>query len=190
MRTERELLVDCLQRLNRVGVPYMLVGSMASNYWGIPRSTHDLDFVLLLQKSDVAGLAAAFREGFFLQPESIRSVFWPPYQFNAIDEQSALKVDFWLLRDEAFEQAAFDRREHVTLFGTPAWITTAEDVILHKFYWHKLTPSDRQLHDAAGVYAVQAGALDVSYLRQWASMLGVEQELEDLFAGKLKPKTT
>lgn len=34
--TERELLVDCLRRLNRTGVIYYLTGSMASNYWGIP----------------------------------------------------------------------------------------------------------------------------------------------------------
>lgn len=58
MRTERELLVDCLERLNRLPVPYMLVGSMASNYWGIPRSTHDLDFVLVLQPADAESLAA------------------------------------------------------------------------------------------------------------------------------------
>ena len=45
---ERELLVDCLRRLNRSGVTYYLTGSMASNYWGIPRTTHDLDFVVLL----------------------------------------------------------------------------------------------------------------------------------------------
>ena len=32
-------------RLNRIGVSYYLTGSMASNYWGIPRTTHDLDFV-------------------------------------------------------------------------------------------------------------------------------------------------
>ena len=44
--TERELLVDCLRRLNRTGVVYYLTGSMASNYWGIPRTTHDLDFVV------------------------------------------------------------------------------------------------------------------------------------------------
>ena len=42
--TEQELLVDCLGRLNRVGITYYLTGSMASNYWGIPRTTHDLDF--------------------------------------------------------------------------------------------------------------------------------------------------
>jgi hypothetical protein len=28
---ERELLVDCLRRLNRTGVTYYLTGSMASN---------------------------------------------------------------------------------------------------------------------------------------------------------------
>lgn len=39
MRTESELLVDCLRRLNRLGVPYMLVGSMASNYWGVQNHT-------------------------------------------------------------------------------------------------------------------------------------------------------
>ena len=190
MRTERELLVDCLDRLNRLRVPYMLVGSMASNYWGIPRTTHDLDFVLVLQQSDVDSFAVVFGEGFFIQIESIRSAFSPPHQFNALDEQSALKVDFWLLRDDSFERSAFDRRQQVTLFGTPAWITTAEDVILHKFFWHRMSPSDRQLRDAAGVYAVQGNALDISYLRQWALTLGVEQELDGLLSGRLKPKST
>jgi hypothetical protein len=190
MRTERELLVDCLARLNRLGIPYMLVGSMASNYWGIPRTTHDLDFVVVLQVTDVEPLAAAFADAFFIQIESIRSAFAPPYQFNALDEQSALKVDFWLLKDESFERMAFDRRLHVTLFDTPAWITTAEDVILHKLFWNKISPSDRQLLDAAGVYAVQGDTLDLFYLRNWAAILGVQQELEDMRKGKLRPKST
>ena len=46
---EREPLVDCLRRLNRAEVTYYLTGSMASNYWGIPRTTHNLDFVIQLQ---------------------------------------------------------------------------------------------------------------------------------------------
>lgn len=37
--TEEELLVDCFHRLKRSGVAYMLVGSMAGNYWELPRST-------------------------------------------------------------------------------------------------------------------------------------------------------
>ena len=163
MRSEKELLVDCLERLNRSGLCYMLTGSMASNYWGIPRTTHDLDFVLVMKPDQVDCRCGGVRRRFFIQPESVRSAFRPPFQFNVLDEQSALKADFWLLRDDAFERTAFGRRSPVTLFGVSAWIATAEDVTLHKLYWNRLTPSDRQLGDAAGVYAVQSDALDVGY---------------------------
>ncbi|MBX9790264.1 MAG: hypothetical protein K2Y37_15205 [Pirellulales bacterium] len=190
MRSERELLVDCLRRLNGLRVPYMLVGSMASNYWGIPRSTHDLDIVLWIEPTQTEELAKAFARDFFVQKSSIERAFAPPYQFNAIDELSALKIDFWLLRDVPFERAAFARRLQVDLFGEQAWITTAEDVVLHKLYWNRLTPSERQLTDAAGVCHVQAGALDVAYLQIWAARLGVEEKLADLLSGKISPKST
>ena len=188
--TEQELLVDCLARLNRIGVAYMLTGSMASNYWGVPRSTHDLDFVVRLRRDDVASIIAAFQPDYFLQEESVRAAFEPPFQFNAIDTRSALKADFWLLREEPFEQEMFARRTSVTLFGVPAWIATAEDVVLHKLYWHWLTPSDRQLQDAAGVAAVQGGLLDAAYLRRWAGRLSVDTLLEDLLAGRIRLKST
>lgn len=190
MRTEGDFLVDVLQRLHQAEVDYMLAGSMASNYWGIPRTTHDLDFVIVLQPHQVAPFAAAFRTGLLIQEESVRSALAPRHQFNVLDEQSALKADFWLLRDDAFEQMAFQRRMSVELFGLTAWITTAEDVILHKLYWNKLTPSERQLHDAAGVYAVQRDALDLTYLERWASILHVTARLDDLFTGKITPKST
>lgn len=190
MRSEREFLVDVLGRLNRAGVDYMLTGSMASNYWGTPRTTHDLDFVILLKLEEVDTLVDAFEHGFFIQRESVRAVFQPPYQFNLIDEQSALKADFWQLRDHEFEQEMFRRRLAVDLFGMQAWIATAEDVLLHKLYWNRLMPSERQLLDAAGVFAVQAGDLDLDYLKLWAAKLGVTAELDDLIAGRLRPKST
>ena len=190
MRSESEFLVDVLQRLNTAGVNYMLTGSMASNYWGIPRTTHYLDFVLVMKPDQADRLVAVFAPGFLIQPDSVRSVFQPPFDFNVLDEQSVLKAVFWLLRDDAFEQTAFGRRLQVALFGVSAWIATAEDIILHKLYWNRLTPSERQLGDAAGVYAVQSDSLDVQYLHQWAVQLGVHRELDDLIAGRIKPKTT
>ena len=59
--TEQELLLDCVRRLNASGVDYMLTGSMASNAWGIPRTTHDLDFVVQLppESSNSSRLEAA-----------------------------------------------------------------------------------------------------------------------------------
>ena len=102
--TEQELLVDCLRKLNRLGVPYMLTGSMASNFWGVPRTTHDLDFVVKFQPEDGPRIAREFEDGFFIDERAIRGAFAPPYMFNAIYRRSALKVDFWSLRSEVFEQ--------------------------------------------------------------------------------------
>jgi hypothetical protein len=190
MRTEKELLIDCLRRLNASGLAYMLTGSMASNYWGIPRTTHDLDFVVRLTASDLPAVMTAFAEGFFLQESAVRAALSAPYQFNALDNESALKVDFWVLRDHPFEQAMFARRRSVSVFGEPAWIASTEDVLLHKLYWDALTPSDRQLGDAVGIVSVQRDRLDLAYLRQWARVLGVEVRLEQLLRGDVTPKTT
>src|SRR5438132_3590018 len=142
---ERELLVDCLRRLNRTGVVYYLTGSMASNYWGIPRTTHDLDFVVQLPVAAVPRIVQEFSGDFYIEEAAVRAVFQPPHQFNAIDTRSALKVDFWLARLEPFDQEMLRRRAQVPLSGELAWLSTAEDVILDNFVWNRLSPSDRQL---------------------------------------------
>ena len=77
--TERDLLVDCLIRLNRSKLAYLLTGSMASNYWGIPRTTHDLDFVLQLPPSAVPRLIECFRDGFYLDEAAVRAAYQPPH---------------------------------------------------------------------------------------------------------------
>ncbi len=187
---ERELLLDCLRRLNRTGVAYYLTGSMASNYWGIPRTTHDLDFVVQLPAAAVSRIVEEFSGDFHIDEVAVRASAQPPHQFNAIDTRSALKVDFWLLGAGLFDQEMFRRRINVTLFGEQAWIATAEDVVLHKLLWNHISPSDRQLGDAAGVVAVQAGGLDRSYLEHWATELEVDDELHRLLSGEIKPKST
>ena len=187
---ERELLVDCLRRLNRLRVIYYLTGSMASNYWGIPRSTHDLDFVVELSESAGTTIIREFSGDFYIDEKAVRAAQQPPYQFNAIDTRSALKVDFWQTQPEPFDREMLQRRVQVTLFGELAWISTAEDVILHKLLWNSVSPSDRQLGDAAGVVAVQADALDKDYLRHWAKELKLTGDLECLLSGEIKPKST
>lgn len=187
---ESELLQDCLRRLNRISIAYYLTGSMASNYWGIPRTTHDLDFVVQLPPSAIPRVIQEFSGDFYIEETAVRAAYQPPHQFNAIDTRSALKVDFWLPKPEPFDREMLKRRVPVTLFGESAWIATAEDVILHKLIWNRISPSDRQLGDAAGVVAVQADALDKNYLHQWARELKVFSELAALLSGKIRPKQT
>ena len=142
----------------------MLTGSMASNFWGIPRTTHHLDFVLSFEEDRVTALVSAFEEDYALEAASVRRAFRKPHMFA--------------------------RRLRVTLFGEPAWIATAEDTLLHKLCRNRITPAKRQLGDAAGIVAVQGAELDRSYLEQWASELGVVAVLSDLLDGKIRPKST
>src|SRR5262245_40893258 len=165
----------------------MLTGSMASNAWGIPRTTHDLDFVIQLPPSQIPTFVRAFAGSeYYLDEAALRAAFQPPYQFNLIHIPSALKADFWLLRPIAFEREMFNRRLQDTWFGETLWLATAEDVILHKLYWNRITQSDRQLSDVAGVVQVQRGKLDESYLRRWAVELNVSAELGAALSGALK----
>jgi hypothetical protein len=69
--SEQELLVACLERLNRVATAYMPIGSMASNYWGLPRTTDGLDFVVRFGREDVPSIAAAFQTDYFLREDSV-----------------------------------------------------------------------------------------------------------------------
>ncbi len=114
---ERELLVDTLRRLNGADISYMLTGSMASNYWGIPRTTHDLDFVIQLPPSSIPKMVAAFEGDYFIEEAALREAYQPSHQFNVIDQRSALKVDFWLLKSDPFELEMFRRKICATIFG-------------------------------------------------------------------------
>jgi hypothetical protein len=45
---ETDLLLIYIRRLNGLGVPYMVTGSVAGIVYGEPRVTHDVDLVVAL----------------------------------------------------------------------------------------------------------------------------------------------
>jgi hypothetical protein len=72
--------------------------------------------------------------------------------------------------------------------GNAAIINEARELLTHQKELNERTV--RQLTDAAGIMAVQAHALDKSYLRLWAEELRVAGDLERLLGGEIKPKNT
>jgi hypothetical protein len=176
--TEQELLKDCLVRLNQSRIHYMLVGSMAGNFWGIPRSTHDIDFVIEYEANDVSRIVRLFEDDFFIQQTSVQLALDPPYQFNALDNRSALKVDFFRLAGDDYELERFKRKRQVRLLDIDAFIAAPEDIVLHKLRWYSISPSDRQLTDVAGIISVSGDAMDDEYLALWAKKIKVVELLE------------
>ncbi len=182
---EQEFLKDVVARLEGAGVTYVITGSIASNLWGVPRTTHDVDVVVVLSPADVPRLVAAFADRYYVSAAAAAEAVDRGSMFNVIDFDTSLKADLWVTKGDPFNQSLLSRRCRLEIVpGQEAYVGSAEDVLLHKLVWHTITPSERQLADAAGIAAVQAGKLDLAYLRQWAARQGTGDLLEAVLQGK------
>ena len=174
--SQQKLLKSVLSVLNQVGIQYMLTGSIVSSLQGEPRSTHDIDVVIAIDKLKVRELAREFSSpDFYLDEESIRDAIESQGMFNLIDLKEGDKVDFWLLTNETFDKSRFSRKCKEEFMGLEMEISSPEDTILAKLRWSKLSGgSEKQFIDAMRVYEVQYRKLDLDYLENWVKELGVE----------------
>ena len=60
--SQQELLSKLVDFLDQARIPYMLTGSIASSLHGEPRSTHDVDVVVVLDPESITKLLGAFSE--------------------------------------------------------------------------------------------------------------------------------
>ncbi|MCS6859675.1 MAG: hypothetical protein NZT92_05075 [Abditibacteriales bacterium] len=174
--SQQELLKRVIQALEDASIEYMVTGSTASSLQGEPRSTHDIDLVVTIERSAVKKLLDAFPPpDFYLTEDSILDALSRQGMFNLIDLNEGAKVDFWILTGDAFDQSRFARRYVEEVMGFRLWVSSPEDTILAKLRWAKLSGgSEKQFTDALRVYEVQYGRLDMDYLHHWAKELGVE----------------
>lgn len=173
--SQQELLERVIAELDRLQVPYMLTGSLASSLQGEPRATHDIDLVVELWAEAGQGLVQAFSEpDYYLSEAAIRNALLNQSMFNLIDVRGGDKVDFWILTDEPFDRARFARRRPETVFGTTMMVSSPEDTILMKLRWAKQSGGSRkQFGDALRVYEVQHPDLDRDYLERWVWRLSI-----------------
>jgi hypothetical protein len=168
--------------LERLGVPYLLGGSLASSLHGIPRSTQDADLVAALEERHVAPLVEALSGAFYVDEERARSAVRRRASFNVIHLATLLKVDLFVLSDDLLARQEMARRQmfELTPGGPTVPVATAEDTVLQKLRWYRLggSVSDRQWSDLLGVLKVQRGRLDLGYLRHGASHLEVADLLD------------
>lgn len=177
--------------LERLGVPWVTVGSIASSIHGIPRTTEDIDLVARLEPSHVSSLVEALRAEFYLDQERIHSAIRRGSSFNLIHLETLVKIDVFV-PEEAVARLEISRRNPVTLQGPEGeeialQMASPEDVVVQKLAWYRRgnEVSDRQWRDALGVLKVQGERLDFDYLDQAARRLGVE----DLLERALRPRT-
>lgn len=109
--------------------------------------------------------------------EAVADAVRENFMFNAIHQESIIKIDFVCRKNDPFRRLEFDRRKKVTVGDFETWIVSREDLILSKLYWAKDSQSQIQLQDVANLLS---DTCDFEYLRLWAAELGVANTLNSL----------
>jgi tRNA nucleotidyltransferase/poly(A) polymerase len=178
-----------LEILDRMEVPYLVGGSVASSAHGMPRTTLDVDLVVDLRPEQIEEFAENLKGEFYADAETIRECFARGRAANLIHMGSAWKFDLFPLQGDDYSRVSFGRRKFrdVRPDGREAVecaVATPEDTILRKLEWYRAggESSERQWNDIRGVYAAAGSRLDIEYLRLWAGELKIADLLETLMA--------
>jgi hypothetical protein len=175
---QSELLKRLAGTLDRLGIPYLLTGSMATSVYGEPRFTNDIDVVVALGPDQVPALCAAFpAPDFFCSPDAAEQAVRQRFQFNILHLASGLKVDVIVATDSAFDRSRLGRGVRLPAGEDfDATFASPEDVIIKKLQYFREGGSDKHLRDIVGVLKVQKERIDRRYLADWIARLGLETE--------------
>ena len=178
-----EVTLKVTDVFEKLGIPYLIAGSLASTLHGMVRTTQDSDIVVEMRLEHLQAFVLALQDEFYIDEEMIAESIQHNSSFNIIHRETMFKVDVFIPRPRPFLQAQLDRAQRKTFsFETEmgAKFASPEDTVLSKLEWYRMggEVSDRQWRDILGVLKTRAGELDLEYLRNWAAELHVSDLLE------------
>jgi hypothetical protein len=171
-----ELLAQVVDTFKRLGIPYLVTGSVASMAYGEPRLTNDIDVVAGVRDEHVPGLLVAFpADAYYLSPEAIQEAIGTQGQFNIIHPGSGLKVDVIIRKETPFDRSRFARARAIRLADSyEAAFASAEGVIIKKMEHYREGGSDKHLRDITGMLKVSGQEIDEVYIVEWVERLGLQ----------------
>jgi|GEM_PF-2684568 hypothetical protein len=95
---------------DRFGIQYYIGGSVASSYYGEPRSTLDIDIGADLSESDIGELISKWDSDFYVSESAVRDAVSRGKCFNFIHLSTALKVDVFVCGTDKFNVFVLKRR--------------------------------------------------------------------------------
>lgn len=165
-----ELLTKISKILEDHKIPYLITGGIAVSLWGRPRATFDIDIVIELKEPKIPLLIKSLRaisKAGYVDEDTAREAIRRKGEFNFIDSETGLKVDFWIRKDDSVSRIEFKRRISKKIDGQKIYFISPEDLILRKLCWYKETGSTRHLEDAKSILKIQKN-INLKYLRHRA----------------------
>ena len=173
---QERVLKDCTGRFEMLGIPYMLTGSMAMIEYAMMRMTNDIDIVIEVTYSDAEKIIKTFEPDYYVPHGRVRDAISRKFMFNLLHQETLVKVDCVMRKDNEFQKLAFSHRRKINFSGFDIWIISREDLILSKLNWAKTSRSEMQMRDVASIIR---NGFDEKYVEEWAQKLGVKDLLQE-----------
>lgn len=178
--TLEEAVLAVLDALEASAIPYVVVGSLSSNLYGIPRSTQDADFVVHVERDQLRDVRTRLKPPLRWDPQiRFETVIATPMQVIHVGN-TGFRIELFLLTDDGHAQSRFARRVPVEVFGRRTWAPTPEDVVVTKLRWAKLAKRTKDVDDVKSVLTVQGTTLDWDYTHHWCDQHGTRELLDEL----------
>jgi hypothetical protein len=91
--------------LEKLGVPYLIGGSLASTLYGMVRTTQDSDIITEMRPEHIRPFIAALENEFYIDDEMIAESIQRNSSFNIIHRESMFKADIFI---PSIEKISFD----------------------------------------------------------------------------------
>jgi hypothetical protein len=180
--TSDQAIIAMVDALESSGVPYMVVGSLSSNFYGVPRSTQDADFVIQLEGRTVADVLRHLGPEFELDEQMSFETVTATRRYKLSVVGTRFEIELFVLSGEAHDQCRFSRRRRVALLGRQAFLASPEDVVITKLMWSLQGSRSKDRDDVRNVLAVQSDNLDWDYVRRWCREHGTLELLNEISA--------
>jgi hypothetical protein len=169
---ELEVLKSVTAQLEGAGIPYRVTGSMAANFYAVPRMPRDIDLVIELSERDVDRVTRLFQQEYYVDRDMVQRAVRDHVTFNMIHNTLVVKVDCVVRKEMEYRREEFARHRAVSIADQRVYIVSPEDLILPELDWAKESRSQMQLDDVWNLLQSVQG-LDAEYLNGWADRLGL-----------------
>lgn len=183
MDQDLSALAKVIAVFEKLGISYVLGGSMASSLHGVARPTQDFDLSVAFPPDLAPIFAALLEDEFYVDEESLLEAIARGSSVNLIHQTSLDKIDLFTA-DTPRERAEHARAVELTLAeGLTVRVSSPEDTVLRKLDWYRQGGgvSDRQWNDILGVLKVQRERFDRAYAEERAQELGLSELLTKAF---------
>ena len=167
---------DVITVLDRLEVSYHVTGGLASSFYGEPRLTQDVDFVVRIGPDDTRRLVEGIEPNFLVDLDRALNAVRSGGMFQALHRELVIKADFHIGESIPGE---LDRSHRLELFADlNVRLVSKEDAILSKLLWAS-QGSDKSRRDVLGML-LDSTAFDLGFVRRVAGTLDCDRLLEEI----------